>query len=210
MVLIVEEGKKVCHPFWSTIKIFLIGLIILGVVFGLVVGRIAFKYRDRIIDVAQIPFDYDVALVFGAGLRARGVPGLILEDRVLRSIDLYQLAKVKTILLSGDNQSSGHNEVKAMENLAVKEGVPQKNLLFDHSGLSTYESCRRAKEEFNLQKVVLVTQRYHLSRALYDCNELGLEAVGVDATRHQYANLFYYRVREMAAMFADWVKINFF
>ncbi len=208
MVVIIETGKTVQHPFIKIGKVLLFVGVVLLVIILIGVWQVTNKYQQKIVELNQIPSDYDTALVFGAGLRSRGVPGQVLADRVIRSIELYQNAKVKVLLFSGDNQSPGHNEVKAMENLALAEGVPISQIIFDHSGLNTYDSCWRAKNIFNLQKVVLVTQKYHLPRALYVCSELGLEAVGIDATLHDYSQLRFYYFRELAARFSDWIKIN--
>lgn len=165
------------------------------------------KYRNAIFSIDEVPAGYSTALVFGAGLKAKGEPGAVLEDRILTALELYQAGKVRTVQMSGDNSTANHNEVQAMQNLAISEGLPGGSIVLDHAGMSTLESCLRAREEFGLEKVVLVTQKYHLKRALYVCNKLGLDAVGVDAARQKYSRQSWYSVREVAASALDWVQV---
>jgi len=186
------------------------GIVWLGllvVVLGLVMyARVQLKYVDQIVTIEAIPAEYETAIVFGAGLIARGTPGGVLEDRILTAIDSYQAGKVSQLLMSGDNSSANHNEVAAMENLALEKGLPAESIVLDPEGISTFESCLRARDEFKLDRVVLMTQKYHLRRALYICNELGLDAIGVDAARRSYSKQLRYTVREIPASIADWVE----
>ena len=204
---IVEEGKVKSSQFNKVFfKFFSFGLIVLVIVLG-VYTRVQTKYSSKVADLDTFEHNYDVALVFGAGLVAKGVPGLILEDRVLTAIKLFQRGKVSEILMSGDNESPGHNEVQAMKNFAIKEGLDEEIILLDHSGLDTFQSCNRAKNVYNLDKVVLITQKFHLKRALYICNELGLDAIGVEADLHNYQNIKQYSFREVLASVNAWGEV---
>jgi len=142
-----------------------------------------------------------VAIVFGAGLKGDGtVPSNILQDRVSASVDLYKAGKVKKILMSGDNRVIEHNEPDVMIEHAVKLGVREFDLQPDYAGRSTYETCYRAKEVFGITKAVLVTQQFHLPRAIYICSTLGIDVVGYASDKHVYQDISYLKVREFLAI----------
>src|SRR5205085_5111818 len=122
-----------------------------------------------------------VALVFGAGLKPDGSPSAMLYDRVATAADQYLGNKVDKLLMTGDNSSTDHNEVEAMRKTAVDLGVADEDIVLDYAGFSTYDSCYRARDVFGLNEATLVTQRFHLPRALYTCNRIGVESVGVAA-----------------------------
>ena len=206
MIRLIEKIEK--KSILKTALKWCLAVLILGLLAVVIIyARVQTKYSDKILTLDEIKSDYRYAVVFGAGLKSRGVPGEVLEDRVLAAIDLYQAGKVDYLVLSGDNQSANHNEVQAMKNLAAKEGLSEKFLLLDHAGLSTYDSCWRAKEILKLDKVVLVTQKYHLRRALYICNELGLDAVGFEPVKKDYPKQWQYTFRESLASINDFLKL---
>lgn len=128
-----------------------------------------------------------IAIVFGAGLQRDGTPSPVLQDRVNAAVQLYQAGKVEKILMSGDNRFVDYNEPGAMQTFAISLGVPEADIVLDYAGRRTYDTCYRALHIFEVKEAVLVTQRYHLPRALFTCNELGLKSSGVEA------NLQYYR-----------------
>ncbi|GBD08788.1 hypothetical protein HRbin22_01029 [Candidatus Thermoflexus japonica] len=142
-----------------------------------------------------------VALILGAGLRADGSPTAVLADRVRAGVELYRLGKVEALLLSGDGRSSPYyNEPEAMRRLALRLGVPEQALRVDPEGLRTLESCRRAREIFGFTRAVVVTQRFHLDRALWLCDAAGIEAVGLAADRSPYGpRRLWWTVREIPA-----------
>jgi vancomycin permeability regulator SanA len=123
----------------------------------------------------------DVAIVFGAGLRRTGEPTRILADRINAAIALYELGRVPKLLMTGDNSSSNYDEVTAMHDYAVQRGVPEQDITLDYAGFRTYDSCYRGREIFGVERAVLVTQSYHLARAVYICRALGMDAVGLGA-----------------------------
>jgi len=137
------------------------------------------RYASRIVPPAEAPAA-PVALVFGAGL-TRSEPSPLLAERLDMAIALYRRGKVKRILVSGDNSDRYHDETEAMRRYAVEQGIPARDLLADDWGLSTYDSCVRARQVFHLDQVLLVTQRFHLSRATFIANSVGLDAHGVPA-----------------------------
>jgi vancomycin permeability regulator SanA len=153
-----------------------------------------------------------VAIVFGAGLRWDGTPTHVLQDRIDTAVRLYQEAKVSKLLMSGDNRTVYYNEPEAMRDYALRLGVPYEDIILDYAGLRTYDTCYRAKNIFHVEEAALITQKFHLPRALYLCNELGIRAVGVEAQGHRYSRSLstYWDVREaVASLVAIWeVKVT--
>ena len=125
----------------------------------------------------QIP-QQRVAIVLGAGIY-NDQPSPMLADRISAAVQLYKLGRVKKLLMSGDNSSEDYDEVTVMQRYAVKLGVPQKDITLDYAGFKTYQSCYRAKEIFGVKQAVIITQNFHLPRAVYLCNQLGVDAVGL-------------------------------
>jgi SanA protein len=178
----------------------LAALVLLGLVLALPRWLIERKYAPRIMAPADLS-DGDVALVFGAGLSRSGLPSPVLADRVRTAASLFQSGKVQRLLLSGSAGAAGYDEPQAMRQLALSLGVPPESILLDHSGNRTFESCRQARYAFGLQQAVLVTQRFHLPRALATCDSLGLKALGVSADQRRYGLLsqVIWQVREVPA-----------
>ena len=142
-----------------------------------------------------------VAVVFGAGLRRDGTPTPILRDRVETAADLYFSGKVEKILMSGDNRFLEYNEPESMRQYALSLGVPDEAIVLDYAGRRTYDTCYRAKAIFGVENTLLVTQKFHLPRALFICNALGIKAVGVEASNRRYwrGSLFIWNFREQLA-----------
>ena len=142
-----------------------------------------------------------VAIIFGAGLRRDGTPTAILSDRVETGASLYLNGKVEKLLMSGDNQYLDYNEPEAMRQYALALGVPDAAIILDYAGRRTYDTCYRAKAIFGVESSLLVTQKFHLPRALFLCNALGLKASGVEANNRNYWNssLVIWNVREQLA-----------
>ncbi|PAX53135.1 SanA/YdcF family protein [Brunnivagina elsteri] len=132
----------------------------------------------RYTEASQVP-KQKIAIVFGAGIYPDGTPTPMLADRVDAAVELYKQGRVQKLLMTGDNSRDDYDEVSAMQHYAVTQGIPIEDITLDHAGFSTYESCYRAKEIFGIQKAVLVTQNFHLPRAIYTCKNLSVEAVGL-------------------------------
>lgn len=175
--------------------------------FALVMSLSAYvknKTADRILTVEEASaLDADCILVLGCGIREDGTPSHMLEDRLLRGIELYEMGVSKKLLMSGDHGSEDYDEVNLMKNFAMEHGVPSEDIFMDHAGFSTYESVVRAKKVFQVKKVVIVSQEYHLPRALYLADRMGLEAYGVAADLRSYRAQAYREVREIAARAKD-------
>ncbi|HCS39213.1 MAG TPA: hypothetical protein DIW44_06485 [Anaerolineaceae bacterium] len=127
-----------------------------------------------------------VAIVFGAGLQRDGTPTPVLEDRVNAAVQLYNAGKVEKILMSGDNRFVDYNEPGAMQAFAITLGVPQEDIVLDYAGRRTYDTCYRALHIFGVKEAILVTQRFHLPRALFTCNGIGLKSTGLSADLQYY------------------------
>jgi len=151
----------------------------------------------------------DIAIVFGAGIKANNEPSDILADRVEVAVDLYNNGKVKKILMSGDNSTVYHNESLVMKEHAVSLGVEENDIILDFAGFNTYSTCVRAKEIFNISSAILVTQDYHLNRALYLCNNVGVDSIGVNSDLRKYILQFKFSFREIFAFIDSWININF-
>ncbi len=141
------------------------------------------------------------AIVFGAGLWGDGSPSPVLRDRVATAAKLYFDGKVGKLLMSGDNSYINYNEPGAMHEYAIGLGVPEEDIVLDYAGRRTYDTCYRAKAIFGLEEAILVTQSFHLPRALYTCNQLGIQAVGVRAEQLAYRlrAWTYWQAREIPA-----------
>jgi len=150
-----------------------------------------------------------LAIVFGAGLRRDGTPTAILRDRLDTAANLYFNGKVEMLLMSGDNRFLDYNEPESMRQYALSLGIPDGAIALDYAGRRTYDTCYRAKAIFQVDDVFLVTQKFHLPRALFLCNELGLEASGVEANTRRFwrGSLFIWNLREQLATVGAFLDI---
>ena len=152
----------------------------------------------RYTNISKVP-QKPVAIVLGAGILSDGTPTPMLADRVSAAAELYKQGRVQKLLMSGDNSSEDYDEVTAMQDYAMELGVSPEDITLDHAGFSTYESCYRASYVFGIQQAVLVTQKFHLSRAVYLCNHLNVNATGLgtpDWEIYPFRNVMFYSLRE--------------
>lgn len=189
--------------------LFLEGLLAGSIVAG-IDAHVVNSVRERIVSPAQAEAlsDVDCILVLGCKVHEDGVPSHMLEDRLKRGVALFEKGVAPKLLMSGDHGQDDYDEVNAMKDYAVEAGVPSEAVFMDHAGFSTYESMYRAKEVFDVKKVIIVTQAYHLYRALYIAESLGLEAYGVDADYRSYAGQFGRDVREILARCKDFLGVQ--
>ncbi len=184
---------------WWTIP-----LVVLGVATGWTLWTLTLRYEGRIYRDPEAVPSRPVALVFGAGYWPDGTPSDILRDRVAAAVELYRAGRVQKLLFSGDNRFVHYNEPAKMREVALSLGVPDEAIVLDYAGRRTYDTCYRARDIFGLRKVIVVTQRYHLPRALYTCERLGLDAVGYIADRRPYIHIRRYQAREIPALWLAW------
>lgn len=158
------------------------------------------RAENLIFNLDEAPSE-PVAIVFGAGLYRNGQPSPVLMDRVAVGSELYHRGKVKTLIMSGTRRDDTYDESRAMSKLAMEMGVPETAIILDPFGTRTYETCRQAKDAHQVRDALLVTQRYHLPRALVTCRGMGINAVGVTADLRDYkprASRFW-EIREIPA-----------
>jgi len=194
---------------WKFLRALMMALAAVGLL-ALIVPRLitTMHSMSHIHSVENAPAER-AAIVFGAGLNRSGRPTPILRDRVETAAQLYFLGKVDKLLMSGGEWSYAHSEPESMREYAISLGVPAEAIVLDPAGHRTYDTCYRAKAVFGLNSVLLVTQGYHLPRALFVCNALGLKAEGVQAANRRYQPLmsFIWNVREQFATLAALVDV---
>lgn len=166
--------------------------------------------QDDIVDQqAAASFDADAIIVLGASVYPDGTPSGILQDRLDDGIALYFAGAAPKIIMSGDNGTESYNECWAMKQYAISQGVPSEDVFCDHAGFSTYETMYRARHVFGVERIVVATQTYHLYRALYDAQGVGMEAIGVPSDYGEYANQSWYDIREVFARTKDFFQVLF-
>lgn len=158
--------------------------------------------RDEASDISGA----DMIIVLGCGVKADGRPSDMLYDRISAGASLFGKSDIPVILMSGDSENEGYDEVTPMKEYAEKAGVPEDRILTDGLGLSTFESIYRAKTEFGAKKIIIVTHKYHLTRALYIARELGMDAYGADADLREYSGQSMRYLREKIATVKDFFK----
>ena len=167
---------------------------------------IIIKTRNEILNEITIKNETaDCIIVLGASI-VNNRPSQMLEDRLLVTIDLYNQKIAPKILVSGDHQNNDYDEVNVMKNYLIEHGVPSKDIFMDHYGISTYDSIYRAKKIYKAKKTIIVTQKYHLYRALYIANSLDLNSYGIKADKRDYFDQYKRDFREILARIKDFFK----
>ena len=178
-------------------SIVVVGLAVLLILNGIVLGTTKAQIRDI------TPEDgYQYALILGAKVDTGGRLSDMLRHRMDVGIRLYHEGVVEKLLVSGDG-SGEWSETKYMKLYAIENGVAEEDILTDDKGFSTYESISRAKKHYLISKFVIVTQKYHLHRALYIANDMDITALGADAALYRYAGQLYREIREVLARIKD-------
>ena len=197
------------------IKITLIVLLCLAVlgtisIFG-INAYVKGSVSDQILTVNEAATleDVDCIIVLGCYVDDDGTLSAMLHDRLQRGLELYDAGAAPKIIMSGDHGRTDYDEVNAMKQFAVNNGVPSEDVFMDHAGFSTYETMYRARDIFQAEKVIIVTQEYHLYRAIYIAQELGLEAYGVSSDYREYAGQTSRDIREILARCKDFAMCIF-
>jgi vancomycin permeability regulator SanA len=161
--------------------------------------------------ITKIPIEEPkrIAIVFGAKVWDDRTPSNTLYDRVVTAVELYRAGRAEKLLMSGDNPSPAYDEPTAMKKTAIQLGVPEQDIVLDSAGSRTFETCRRAKEIFEVKRAILVTQEFHQARSLYLCNNLGVDSIGITANRRKYEGERYWAFREFFSVASAWFEINF-
>lgn len=173
-------------------------------------GYVKLSTKDMIVNSENVmEGEYDCILVLGAGVWSGGRPSHMLRDRLDVAIGAYEAGGAPKLLMSGDHGRKEYDEVNVMKDYAINAGVPSEDVFMDHAGFSTYESIYRARDVFLAKRVLIVTQGYHLYRALYVARSLGLDAEGVAADLRTYKGQSYYSLREVLARCKDFAMCIF-
>ncbi|MFA5843074.1 MAG: ElyC/SanA/YdcF family protein [Candidatus Gracilibacteria bacterium] len=190
------------NPFQKIIKTTLIVLSLFFLLF-LISPLLILDYGKNHIylDSAQIPSN-QIAIVFGAGVKSDGTPSDMLKDRLLTVTELYNLGIIDKILVSGDNRFENYNEPDAMYRFLVDQGIPENLIYRDYAGLNTYSTCLRAKTLWGVDHAILISQGYHLPRAIFTCHALGIESTGYSATLQPYLNSTGFKSREVLGLYS--------
>lgn len=195
---------------WRRLLILILILLLPVLIVGIPVGLrwwTDYRYKQDIYDLERVP-PRRVAIVFGAGVWPDGTLSAVLADRVDTAIALYQQGRVEKLLMTGDNRFANYNEPQHMREYALARGVPDGDIVLDYAGRRTYDSCYRARHIFGVTDAVLVTQAYHLDRALFLADHIGIDAVGVPADQRDYQFIEQYWWRELFATTLAWWEVS--
>ena len=194
-----NNSKRILRLFAGLV---IIALLVVGVPFWIAGSEAGpHLFSEKAVPAAR------VAIVFGAGLQRDGTPSAVLRDRVEMAVKLYKDGKIEKILMSGDNRFVEYNEPGAMRDYAVGLGVPASDIVLDYAGRRTYDTCYRARFIFDVKQAILVTQQFHLTRAIFTCSNLGIDSSGVPADHRTFrrSTMAIWEAREiMATSVALW------
>lgn len=187
------------------ILLLLAGLFLFGILSVAIINFYMIGYADRYTiteEEASDLADIDCIMVLGCGVYQNN-PTPLLEDRLKRGVAVFQTGVSPKILMSGDHGQENYDEVNVMKQYALDQGIPEEDIFMDHAGFSTYESMCRAREIFGIDKMIIVTQKYHLPRAVYLARKLGIEAYGIASDYRSFGGQFYRDCREVLARVKD-------
>lgn len=205
-----EKNAKIKTKKKLLISLFLLIITgILALAFTLVINLyVKASVNDKIItEDKAASIEADCILVLGAGVWNNGNPSAMLEDRLLQGIKLYKNGASDRLLMSGDHGRKEYDEVNVMKQFSIDRGITSEHIFMDHAGFSTYESLYRARDIFEAKKIIIVTQKYHLYRALYIADKLGIEAYGVASNPRRYAGQMRMSFREILARVKDFLNV---
>ena len=192
----------------KTICMILLCLALVGVIaLCSINGYVKSVAKERIVTVEETATleDVDCIIVLGCQVRDDGTLSHMLRDRLMRGLEVYHAGAAPKLLMSGDHGRKEYDEVNAMKQYAIENGVPSEHVFMDHAGFSTYESMYRARDIFRAKKVLIVTQGYHLYRSIYVAQKLGLEAYGVASDIRDYGGQSFRDIREILARNKDFL-----
>ncbi|MBU2566974.1 YdcF family protein [Patescibacteria group bacterium] len=189
--------KKIILVSASAVAIFILGTI----------AYVRVTQLDNLFTEQEVP-QAPVIIILGASLKTDGTPSDALEDRLIRGAELFIDQKAPKILVTGDDGQNHSDEVSVMKQYLIDKGIPEAAIQVDGHGYRTYESCKRAKQEFGYNQAILVTQKFHLVRALYLCNSLGVESNGVTSDLRHYKSITQLTIRDWLASFKAWIDLN--
>ena len=187
---------------------YIIFIILIGIIIICILSLyVKLSTKNQILELDELKEieNVDCILILGAGVN-KSKPSPMLEERLIKGIELYKEGISPKIIMSGDHGKKDYNEVGVMKTYGIEEGIPSENIFMDHAGFSTYDSIYRAKEIFSAKKIIIVTQEYHLYRSLYIANALGLEAYGYSSSINKHEGQIKREIREILARNKDIIK----
>lgn len=203
------EGKKYIKVLKKMMVTFICILVIVLCGALVIINDVQAKGEKRIVIKDTLPEKVDAIIVLGAGVREDGTPSDILTDRLSTSLDILNMGVEGKLLLSGDHGREGYNEVGTMKDYILKNSdIKEKDIFLDHAGFSTYDSIYRAKDIFKVESALIVTNEYHLPRALYLAEKLGIDAYGYTSDKREYYYMDAYKKRERIAQLKDFLFVN--
>lgn len=203
------EGKKYIKVLKKMMVTFICILVIVLCGALVIINDVQAKGEKRIVIKDTLPKKVDAIIVLGAGVREDGTPSDILTDRLSTSLDILNVGVEGKLLLSGDHGREGYNEVGTMKDYILKNSdIKEKDIFLDHAGFSTYDSIYRAKDIFKVESALIVTNEYHLPRALYLAEKLGIDAYGYTSDKREYYYMDAYKKRERIAQLKDFLFVN--
>ena len=203
------EGKKYIKVLKKMMVTFICILVIVLCGALVIINNVQAKGEKRIVTKDTLPEKVDAIIVLGAGVREDGTPSDILTDRLSTSLDILNMGVEGKLLLSGDHGREGYNEVGTMKDYILKNSnIKEKDIFLDHAGFSTYDSIYRAKNIFKVESAIIVTNEYHLPRALYLAEKLGIDAYGYTSDKREYYYMDAYKKREKIAQLKDFLFVN--
>ena len=203
------EGKKYIKVLKKMMVTFICILVIILCGALVIINNVQAKGEKRIVTKDTLPEKVDAIIVLGAGVREDGTPSDILTDRLSTSLDILNMGVEGKLLLSGDHGREGYNEVGTMKEYILKNSnIKEKDIFLDHAGFSTYDSIYRAKDIFKVESALIVTNEYHLPRALYLAEKLGIDAYGYTSDKREYYYMDAYKKRERIAQLKDFLFVN--
>lgn len=192
--------NKIVYYFVGIIALFFILL-------NIILLYIYSNTNNKIYNVSNVP-ETDIAIVFGAQVKPDGTPSDALKSRLDAAIDLYKDKKISKLLFTGDNSIANYDEVTNMKKYAVSKDIPENIIKLDYAGFRTLDSCYRAKKIFGINKAILISQHYHLYRAIYICQQAGIESVAIAASDYPGLSLIKGKIREIFAIVQAFIEIN--
>ena len=203
------EGKKYKKVLKKMMVTFICILVIILCGALVIINNVQAKGEKRIVTKDTLPEKVDAIIVLGAGVREDGTPSDILTDRLSTSLDILNMGVEGKLLLSGDHGREGYNEVGTMKDYILKNSnIKEKDIFLDHAGFSTYDSIYRARDIFKVESALIVTNEYHLPRALYLAEKLGIDAYGYTSDKREYYYMDAYKKRERIAQLKDFLFVN--
>jgi vancomycin permeability regulator SanA len=201
-----EKLQNIMKLAKALLLIFAVLVVLVVIVVAIINLHVKAKTSDRVYVVSTVPRDnYDAALVLGCGVYNNEYPSPLLRERLDAAVELFHEGVVNKLIMSGDHGQDNYNEVAVMKQYAIEEGVPSEAIFMDHAGFSTYESVFRARDIFMADSVLIVSQEYHVYRALYVAEALGLEAYAVSADKTRLSGQTARDLREILARNKDFI-----